>query len=159
MSVPRKTLEMTILSDEEIAFTRVFHAPRALVFDAFTKPDMLKQWMWAMIAPLEKCTADLRPGGAIRYEWALPGGGTMGMSGSYIEFDPPKRCVHTELFDEDWTGGEVVVTTEFAERGGQTTVTMTLTYLSKAGRDMALQTDMIVGMEETFGKLDKLLAG
>ena len=89
--------------DREIAISRAFDAPRALVFDALTKPDLIRRWLgvfggWSM----EVCEVDLRVGGAYRYVWRGPNGASMGMRGVYREIVRPERLVNTEQFDEPW---------------------------------------------------------
>ena len=107
-----ETLKLTTPSDREIAMTRVFDAPRQLVFDAHTKPDLVRQWLlgppgWSM--PV--CEIDLRVGGKYRYVWRHDRDGTeMGMGGVYREIVPPERIVNTEKFDEAWYPGEAVDT-------------------------------------------------
>lgn len=157
----RPTPEMTVTTPTEtsIVFTRVFHAPRALVFEAFTAPALLCRWMigpdgWSMSV----CEVDLRPGGRFRYVWKKPGGTEMGMGGTFLEVDPPGRIVHRELFDADWTGGETTVTTVLDEREGVTHMTLTVEYSSRAARDGALATGMTSGMETSYARLDGLLA-
>jgi uncharacterized protein YndB with AHSA1/START domain len=81
----------------------------------------------------------------------------MGVGGCYREIVPPERIVHDELFDEDWTGGEVVVTTLFSEEDGRTTVTMTVRYSSSAARDQALGTGMTKGVEQSYDRLAEVL--
>ena len=86
-------------------------SPRRLVFDALTKPALLKRWLgvfgeWTM----PECEVDLRVGGGFRYGWRGPNGATMGMRGVYQEIDPPARLVATEVFDESWYPGEAVDT-------------------------------------------------
>ncbi len=107
--------------DRAVVLTRTFNAPRRLVFDAHTRPELVRRWLlgppgWTM--PV--CEIDLRVGGRIRYVWRGPDGSGMGMSGTYREIVPPRRLVHTEIFDEDWSGGEMLVTTEFAEKADAT---------------------------------------
>src|SRR3954451_7375190 len=102
-------LNLTAPGEREIVITRTFNAPRTLVFDAFTKPELLKKWMigppgWTM--PV--CEIDLRVGGSIRYEWENSNGVKMGMSGVYREIVVPERLVATEKFDEPWYPGEAV---------------------------------------------------
>lgn len=150
---------VTTPSDTEITVTRSFVAPRRLVFEAFTKPDLVRRWLqgpddWPMVV----CEVDFRVGGAYRYVWRNPGKGDMGMGGTFREIVPPERIVHTELFDQDWTGGETMVTTVFEERGGRTTVTATVRYSSQAARDGALKTGMIEGWGQAYDRLDGLLA-
>src|SRR5262245_14931705 len=100
-------LKVSALSDREILMTRLFDAPRDLVFDAFTKPKLIKRWLtgpdgWS----LPVCEVDLKVGGRLRYVWQHDDGTGMGLSGVFREIKRPERIVHSELFDEDWTGGE-----------------------------------------------------
>src|SRR6267378_5192290 len=100
-------LKLTPRGDREIVITRVFDAPRKLVFDAFTKPELVKQWLlgpdgWSM--PV--CEIDLKVGGKYRYVWRRDNDGTeMGMRGVFREIVAPERIVHTEKFDEAWYAG------------------------------------------------------
>src|SRR6266852_170941 len=116
-------LKVTAQSEREIVMTRVFDAPRMLVFNAYTKPELVKQWLlgppgWTM--PV--CEIELRVGGAYRYVWRRSSNGKeMGMGGVYREIVRPERLVCTELFDEAWYPGEALNTTSFAEQGGRTT--------------------------------------
>lgn len=156
---PAAPMTVATPSDREVRFTRTFKAPRALVFDAFTQPDLLARWMigpdgWTMSV----CEVDLRPGGRFRYVWTKPGGKEMGMGGTFVDVTPPSRLVHVEVFDDDWTGGETRVTTELTESGGVTTMSMTVAYSSMAARDGALQSGMTSGMEMSYARLDVLLA-
>jgi uncharacterized protein YndB with AHSA1/START domain len=153
------SLKVTTPTDREIVMTRVFDAPRHLVFDAWTKPELLKRWLhgppdWSLAV----CDMDLRPGGAIRWVWRGPDGTEMGLRGVYREIVPPERITHTEIFDEDWTGGETLVTIVLTEKDGRTTVTMTVLYSSREARDGALKTDMEHGVAMCYDRLAKLLA-
>ena len=107
----KNTLQITTPSDREIVFTRLFNAPRNLVFDAFTKPALIQRWLlgppgWTM--PV--CEFDAHVGGKFRYVWRNAEGHDMGMGGVIREFVPPERLVCTEIFDVDWTGGETLGT-------------------------------------------------
>jgi uncharacterized protein YndB with AHSA1/START domain len=104
------------------------------------------------------CTIDLSVGGKYRYEWRSGDGAQMGITGVYREIVAPSRIVATELFDEDWTGGETLVTSNFTEAHGRTTLTMTVVYQSKDARDAALKTGMTDGMAKTYERLDAVLA-
>jgi uncharacterized protein YndB with AHSA1/START domain len=153
------TLTVTTPSDREVQVTRKFGAPRALVFKALTTPDLLMRWMhgpngWTLAV----CEVDLRVGGAFRYVWRKANGREMGMGGVFREVDPPLRIVHVEQFDEDWTGGEVVVTSTLTEHQGATTLAVTMLYVSKAARDAALQTNFATGMEAGYKTLAEVLA-
>lgn len=152
-------LEVTTPGDPEIAMTRVFDAPCGLVFDAWTRPELLKLWLlrppgWS----LPVCEIDLRAGGALRFVWRGADGTEMGLRGVYREIAPPGRLVHTELFDQDWTGGETLVTAVLAERDGRTTVTVTVLYATRAARDAALATGMEQGVAASYDRLAELLA-
>src|SRR5450755_4616251 len=111
-------------SDREIQVARDFDAPRQLVFDAFTKPELVRRWLlgppgWSM--PV--CEIDLRVGGKYRYVWRHDKGHEMGMGGVFREIVPPERIVSTEKFDEAWYPGEAVGTVVLTEANGKTTVT------------------------------------
>jgi uncharacterized protein YndB with AHSA1/START domain len=143
-------------SDREVAITRVVDAPRRLVFDAYTNPTHLRQWMlgpegWSM--PV--CEIDLRPGGAFRYVWRKADGAEMTIAGSVREVVPPHRLVTTESWGPEWP--ETVNTVVFTESGGQTTITLTLLYPSKEARDAALESGMKGGMDQSFARLEALL--
>ena len=154
-----ETLKVTTPTEREIVMTRVFDAPHRLVFEALTKPELFKRWLlgppgWS----LPVCEIDLKVGGACRFVWRGPDGTDMGMRGAYREIVPPERIVHTELFDEDWTGGETLVTTVLVEDGGKTTLTMTVLYSSLEARDAALSTGMEQGVAASYDRLAELLA-
>ena len=152
-------IDVTTPDDLEIRVTRVFDAPRSLIFACHTQPELVRRWLlgppgWSM--PV--CEIDLRVGGAFRIVWRGPGGIEMGMGGVYREIAPPMRLVHTELFDVDWTGGETLVTTVLAERdGGGTSVTVTVLYASREARDAALRTGMERGMAASYDRLAEML--
>ncbi len=81
------------------------------------------------------CRVDLRVGGKFRYEWLSAAGETLAMGGQYREIVPHERIVSTDLFDEDWTGGETINTLVLTEAAGKTTVSVTVLYASLAARD------------------------
>jgi len=152
------SLKVTTPSDREIAMTRVFDAPRRLVYEAYTKPELLKRWLgvhngWTLAV----CEIDLKVGGAYRYVWRHPDGMEMGMRGVYRELIPSERVVATEQFDQPWYEGEAVGTVTFDERDGKTTLTMTILYASKDIRDAVLQSPMEQGVAAGFNKLAELL--
>lgn len=152
-------LKVSALNDREILMTRWFDAPRDLVFDAFTKPSLVKRWLtgpdgWSM--PV--CEIDLKIGGRLRYVWRHDGGSDMGLTGTFREIKRPERIVHNEIFDEDWTGGETLVTTIFTEESGQTLVRMSVLYASREMRDQVLKSPMEGGMAQSYNRLEKLLA-
>lgn len=153
-----ETLKLTTPTDRDAVITRVVDAPRGMVFDAYTKPELLQRWMlgppgWTM--PV--CEIDLRVGGKYRYEWRSAEGETMGMGGTFTEVVPPVRLVATQVFDQDWTSGETIVSTDIAEKNGKSTITTTIRFASREARDAALQTGMTTGMEAGFERMEELL--
>ena len=153
------TLQLTTRGDREIVMTRVLDAPRHLVFDAFTKPELVKQWLlgppgWSM--PV--CEIDLRVGGAYRYVWRNADGREMGMGGVYREIVAPERLVATEKFDQAWYPGEAVGTTVLVEQDGKTTITQTVLYQSKEARDAVLKSGMEKGVVASYDRLAEVLA-
>src|SRR5262245_15612307 len=155
-SKPGRTA-ITQPSDREVAMTRVFDAPRELVWDAWTKPDHVRQWMlgpegWTM--PV--CEIDLRVGGAWHFVWRRADGSEMGMRGVYREIVPPERLVCTEAWSGDWP--ETLSTLILSEQDGKTTITQRVLYPSREARDAALQTGMLEGASEGFDRLDEYLA-
>lgn len=155
------TLKVTTPSDREIQITRLFDAPRQLVFDAYTKPELLKRWLFGPDGwSLAVCEVDLRVGGKYRYVWRhLKNGKEMGMGGEIRELVVPERLVSTEKFDEAWYPGEGALgTVVLSEQGKWTLVTQTIRYESKQARDTALQTGMMDGMKAGYDRLDTVFA-
>jgi uncharacterized protein YndB with AHSA1/START domain len=151
------TLQVATPTEREIVVTRVFDAPRRLVFEAWTNPRHLPRWMlgpegWTM--PV--CEIDLRPGGAWHFVWRRSDGTEMEMRGVYREITPPERLVSTESWGGDWP--ETLNTLILSEEGGKTTSTVTILYPSKEARDAALKTGMKEGMSQSFDRLNEYLA-
>jgi uncharacterized protein YndB with AHSA1/START domain len=151
-------LKLTAQGDREITITRTFNAPRTLVFDAFTQPELLKRWMigppgWTM--PV--CEIDLRVGGGFRYVWEGSNGVQMGMSGVYREIVVPERLVATEKFDEPWYPGDAVGAVVLREQGSQTLLNQTIVYDSREARDMVLKSPMELGITAGYNRLDEIL--
>jgi uncharacterized protein YndB with AHSA1/START domain len=143
--------------DREVVITRVVAAPRRVVFDAWTTPQYVRQWLlgpegWAM--PV--CEIDLRPGGRWRYVWRQADGAELAMGGEYREIVAPERIVSTERWGPEWP--ETVNTVAFSESAGRTTITVTIRYPSREARDAALKTGMKEGMDAGFARLDQLVA-
>ena len=155
-----KSLTVTTPSDREIALTRQFNAPRALVFDALTKPELVKRWMLGnMGASMPVCEIDLRVGGTYRFVWRNPDGNEMGMTGVYREIMRPERIVNTQRFEAAWLPGEFVLTTTLTESGGKTTFTSTTLYDSQETRDKILKSGMESGASASYDRLAEVLAG
>lgn len=153
-------LQVTTPSDREIAMTRVFDAPAGMVFDAWTKPELIRRWLGSFGGwKFEVCDVDLRVGGKYRYVWRGPDGSKLAMGGVFQEITRPTRLVCTELFDDPWYGGGGAVdTTSFVEKRGQTTVTTTVLYSSKEVRDAVLKSPMEGGVAKSYENLDAVLA-
>ena len=150
------TLVVSTPTDREVVLTRVFDAPRHLVFDCFTKPDLLKRWFGPRGWSLPVCEVDFRVGGAWRFVLQGPDGRKMGMRGVYREITPPERTIHTESFDD--YPGESIVTAVLTESDGQTTLTATVLYESREIRDAVIKSGMEHGAAESYDKMAELLA-
>jgi uncharacterized protein YndB with AHSA1/START domain len=154
-----ESLQVSTPTERDIVITRVFDAPRHLVFEALTNPELLKQWLTGLPGwSLAVCEVDLKPGGAYRYVWRDPDGNEMGMGGIMREVVPPERIVASERFDVAWYPGEGLVTQTLVERGGKTTLTIALRYESQEARDIALESGMDQGLAMTYDRLAELLA-
>jgi uncharacterized protein YndB with AHSA1/START domain len=149
---------VTTPSEVEIRMTRLFDAPRQLVFDAMTKPEHVKQW-WGCLGDgysVPVCEIDLRVGGAWRFVNRHPGGEVV-FYGEYREITPPSRLVFTEIF-EPYPDSVSVVTAEFTMEGGKTRMTATVRYPSLEVRDMVLGTGMATGAGISYDRLEDLVA-
>ncbi len=151
------SLSVTTWGDTEILLSRDFNAPRELVFDAWTKPELLTRWYGAKGWNLITCEVDLRVGGRWRFVSQGPDGTTMGQTGVYREIVPPERIVTTELFDDQSYPGETLITHVFTENTGITTLTSTLRYATPAGRDIVLGYPMRKGVAQGYDRLAELL--
>jgi uncharacterized protein YndB with AHSA1/START domain len=151
-------LEITARGDKEIMMTRVFDAPRDLVYQAFTRPELVKRWLGAFAGwTMPVCEMDLRVGGKYRWVWRKEGA-EMGMGGVYREILPSERIVSTEKFDDPWYEGEALGTVTFVESAGKTTLTQIVRYESKKTRDSVLAGPMASGVEKSYDKLAEILA-
>jgi uncharacterized protein YndB with AHSA1/START domain len=154
-----ETLQVTTPSAREIVMTRVFDAPRELVFAALTKPELLTRWLgvrngWTMTV----CEVDLKVGGAYRYEWRGPDGAELALGGVFREIVAPERIVATEKFDDPWDQGEALDTMVLVEEDGKTTLTTTVLAPSQEARDAVLESGMTRGVAESYDMLDEVLA-
>jgi uncharacterized protein YndB with AHSA1/START domain len=152
------TFQVTTPSDREIAVLRVFDAPRHLVFEALTTPDLLKRWLgvhgnWSLAI----CEIDLKVGGTFRYVWRNTNGTEMAMRGVFREIVRPERIVNTEKFDDPWYPGDATNTTTLVEERGKTTLTIKILYDSKEIRDGVLRSPMDQGMKMAYDLLAELL--
>jgi uncharacterized protein YndB with AHSA1/START domain len=154
-------LNATAQSDREIVITRVFNAPRRLVFDAWTRPELFVRWFGPHGWTVPVCEIDLRPRGAYRYVLRGPDGAEIVMRGVYREVAPPERLVTSEVFEGFTEVGwrpedETVTTAVFTERAGKTTWTATIRYPSQEVRDAALRSDTAwQGLAEALDRLEE----
>jgi uncharacterized protein YndB with AHSA1/START domain len=151
------TFEVTTPSEQEIRMTRLFDAPRRLVFEAMTRPEHVKEW-WGRLGDgysVPACEIDLRVGGKWRFVNRHPKG-EAAFYGEYREIAPPDRLVFTEIF-ADYPDTVSVVTTVFTEEAGKTRITATVRYPSREVRDMVKATGMEHGAGISYDQLENLL--
>jgi uncharacterized protein YndB with AHSA1/START domain len=151
------TFKVTTPSDQEIRMTRLFDAPRRLVFDAMTKPEHVKEW-WGRLGEgytVPVCEIDLRPGGAWRFVNRHPKGEAV-FYGVYRDIAAPERLVFTEIY-EPFPDAESVVTSVFTEENGKTRMTVTVLYPSVDVRDMVIKTGMATGAGTSYDRLEDLV--
>jgi uncharacterized protein YndB with AHSA1/START domain len=153
---PSGKLVVKTQGDREIVMTRVFDAPRRLVFEAMTKPEHMKRWFGPHGWTCETLEIDFRVGGRWRTVLRGPDGQLMGMSGVYQEISPPETFTSTEAFDD--YPGESLNTLSFVEQDGKTTFTVTVQYPSAEVRDIVLRSGMERGAGETYDRLADHLA-
>jgi uncharacterized protein YndB with AHSA1/START domain len=150
-------LKLTTRGDREIVMTREFNAPRTLVWDAFTKPELLKRWLYGMDGWSLECEMGKKVGDRYHYLWRGPNGEQMGAGGVVREIVPPQRMVVTERFDDPWYPGEMINTIEFVERDGKTTLTQTLCYESREAREVVLKSPAEKGIGMSYDRLAEML--
>jgi uncharacterized protein YndB with AHSA1/START domain len=151
------TFKVTTPADREIVLTRLFDAPRQLVFDAMTKPEHVRRW-WGVLDDkhsVSVCEIDLRVGGAWRFVGRGPKGDFPAFYGEYREIAPPERLVYTEFFEPFPDGGSVV-TQVLTEEGSKTRLTVTAVYPSQQVRDMVLGTGMERGAALSYDRLEEV---
>ena len=149
------TVTITTPSDREAVVTREFNAPAALVFDAITKPDLIRRWYGLPVA-LDACESDPRLGGAWRFAFTVAGK-QMAKYGVYTEFDPPTRFVRTERW-EGWDAGETIFTVDLVERNGKTTLTQRMLFPSQEIRDAMMKAGLTpAAMSAFYERLEALL--
>ena len=148
------TFKATTPSDREIALTRLFDAPRQLVFEAMTRPEHVRRW-WGCLDDehsVTVCEIDLRPGGAWRFAGRGPRGG-YAFHGVYREIAAPERLVYTEIYDP-FPDVESIVTQVLTEENGRTRLTVTASYPSTEVRDSVLKTGMEKGAAISYDRLE-----
>jgi uncharacterized protein YndB with AHSA1/START domain len=157
-AVNSDTFNVTTPSDNVIVMTRLFDAPRALVFEALTRPEHIRRW-WGILDDkhsVSVCEMDLRPGGKWRFVGRGPNGDFPAFYGECREVVPPERIVYTEIFEPFPDAGSLV-TTVLTEEGNKTRLTLTCTYPSKDVRDMVISTGMERGAAISYDRLEEVV--
>jgi len=150
------SLEVTLPSDLEILMTRVFDAPRHLVFEAMSKVEYVRQWwicMGDMTMPV--CEIDFRVGGKYRYVSRMPDGTEFGFHGEYREIVPPEKVVNTEIF-EPFPDEITVCTMTLVEKNGKTYYRNLIVHTTKQGRDGHVQSGMERGADMALDRIEQI---
>jgi uncharacterized protein YndB with AHSA1/START domain len=151
-----ETFEVTTPSDREIRLTRLFDAPRRLVFEAMSKPEHIRRW-WGCLGEgysVPTCEVDLRPGGKWRFVNRHPNG-EAAFHGVYREITPPERVVFTEIY-EAFPDVESVVTSVLTEENGKTRLTVSCVYPSLEVRDAVIKSGMAKGAAVSYDRLEEV---
>jgi uncharacterized protein YndB with AHSA1/START domain len=164
-AMARSRTKFERVSDTEIVMERTFNGPRHIVFDAWTKPELVSRW-WAPTSfgtAMDSCEAEVRVGGSYRYVVRHRTGGKFAFSGAYTEVTPHSRLVYTSFFEPEAAGtmpgiDAVIVTVTFEEREGRTHLVSHERYPSKEVLDMAVGSGMERGVHITMDQLDALVA-
>jgi uncharacterized protein YndB with AHSA1/START domain len=149
------TAVVTLPADTQILITREFNAPKRLVFQAWTTPELIKRWWAGDRGEVTIAEVDLRAGGSWRYVMTTNGGFEVAFHGEYREVVPDERIVSTEVF-EGMPDAEAVSTATFTEAGGRTTVTLLVQHTSKEHRDMHINSGMEDGLQEALDHLEQV---
>jgi uncharacterized protein YndB with AHSA1/START domain len=154
-----KTLKITTPSDLEIVMTRMFDAPRHLVFDAMTRPEHVRHWLGCAELPMTVCEIDLRVGGAYRFTLRSPEGRETTLQGVYREVVRPERVVFVErILMPEFTTDEYQVTSSFADIDSRTRLTTTILHNSKENRDGHLNSGIERGVTPAYDRLAEVVA-
>ena len=152
-----QTLEVTTPSDREIVLFRLLAAPRGVVFDVMTRPELLRRWIGAPTGWwMDRCEIDLRVGGLFRFSWRAGDGEMVTLRGEYREVVPGIRTVNTEAYEPVWYPGAAVVTTELADAAGGTALPGRLAYESREARDEVLHSGIEKGTAASWARLERL---
>ena len=152
------TAQVTLPADDQILITREFNAPKALVFKAWTTPELVKQWWTANRGEATVCEIDLRVGGRWRYAMVTPDGIEVAFHGEYHEIVPDERIVSTEVYEgiPDAEANAAVNTLTLSEENGRTTLTILVQHATKEGRDGHINSGMEGGLQDALDILEQL---
>ncbi len=148
-------LQVSTPSEREIVMTRVFDAPRDLVFEAHSSCEHLSHWWGPRKYEFASCEVDFRPGGAWRIVHRGPEGEDQGFHGEFREIVPDERIVSTEIY-EAMPEGEAVNTLTLTEDGGRTTLSILVQHESKEHRDAHINSGMEAGLQEAMDRLEQV---
>jgi uncharacterized protein YndB with AHSA1/START domain len=155
--VNEKNLEIVALPGEKSFTTRrVVNAPRSLIFDAFTRPELIQRWMGPSYLTWTKCEVDLRVGGTYRFVQATPDGQSFGFYGEFRELVRPERIVRTYVFDL-FPDAAALETLELEDKNGKTVIRTTTLHKTVEARDGHVQNGMEEGMVQGYVQLEALL--
>jgi uncharacterized protein YndB with AHSA1/START domain len=151
---------VTLPTDEQILIEREFDAPRRLVFEAYTKPELVKRWWHARRGEVTLVEIDLRVGGRWRYVMVTPDGSEVGFHGEYQEVVPDQRLVSTEVYEGLPEGvseedAATLNTTTFTEADERTTLTLLVQAKSKVSRDAIIESGMEDGLQDALDLLEQ----
>jgi uncharacterized protein YndB with AHSA1/START domain len=153
-----RTAKVTLPEDDQILITREFDAPKQLVYEAFTTPDLVKRWWHAKRGEMTTCEIDLRVGGRWRYVMVTEDGQEVGFHGEYLEIVPGERIVSTEAFEgiPDADANASVNTATFTEEAGRTILTILVQHKTKEGRDAHIASGMEDGLQDALDLLEEV---
>jgi uncharacterized protein YndB with AHSA1/START domain len=150
-----QTATVTLLADEQILITREFDAPKRLVYEAWTRPELVRRWWTARRGEMTSCEIDLRVGGGWRYVMLTHEGQEVAFHGEYREVQPAERIVSTEIY-EGMPGAEAVTTATFTETDGGTSLTLLVAHTSKEHRDAHVSSGMEDGLQDAMDLLERV---
>jgi uncharacterized protein YndB with AHSA1/START domain len=153
---------LTLPTDEQILITRDFDAPKHLVYEAWTTPELVKRWWNAKRGEVTIAEIDLRVGGKWRWVMIADGGFEVGFHGEYLELVPDERIVSTEVYEGLPDGvseeeGGTVNTATFAEAEGRTTLTLLIQAANKTSRDAIIDSGMEAGLQDALDLLEQVV--
>ncbi|HXY17486.1 MAG TPA: SRPBCC family protein [Gaiellaceae bacterium] len=160
MTTSSSPATVTLPTDEQILITRDFDAPRHLVFDAFTTPELVRRWWHANRGEMTVCEIDLQVGGRWRYVMVTPDGFEVGFHGEYRKVVPNELIVSTETYEGIPEGvseedGTTVNTATFAETDGRTTLTLLVQAPNRVSRDAIIESGMEDGLQDALSLLEQ----
>jgi uncharacterized protein YndB with AHSA1/START domain len=155
-----RTATVTLPTDEQILITREFDAPKHLVYQAFTTPELVKRWWHAKRGEMTVAEIDLRVGGKWRSVMVAEGGVEVGFHGEYLEIVPNERVVSTEIYEGLPEGvseeeGKTVNTATFTEKDGRTTLTLLIQAANKTSRDAIIDSGMEAGLQDALDLMEE----